>query len=358
MVHICCSVDSHFFLQQLRAEYPNENIIGFFYNPNIHPYSEYKLRLSDVKYSCEKLGIKLIEGNYDLNAWLKATKGLEKEPEKGERCTICFDKRLEVTAQQALKLKIKLFTTTLLMSPLKSQEKLKTIGNILATQHNLNFIFKDYRKGQGAYLQSSIVKSNNIYRQNYCGCLYALKTQRDSQNKICDELMSQIGQQILPNSIESRIDLYKKRDLYESKKQQYKIVKDKFLNYRLLGGRVMIDKNVVPSYFVCYSGLTNNYVKGKILHCTNNIYYLNKNEAKLITLDLFNDLNNTNYQNTTELIYDPLLFKKEVLFRNKILQSIYDLSCLVVLDIIPLETQNIEIFCNSKIYLDVKENVV
>jgi len=65
LVHICCSVDSHYFLQRIQEEYPNEELVGFFYDPNIHPFSEYKLRLYDVKHSCSKLGIKLIEGPYD-----------------------------------------------------------------------------------------------------------------------------------------------------------------------------------------------------------------------------------------------------------------------------------------------------
>jgi predicted adenine nucleotide alpha hydrolase (AANH) superfamily ATPase len=77
LVHICCSVDSHFFLQQLQNDFPNEEIECFFYDPNIQPYSEYALRLLDVQYSCNKLGINLIEGAYDINTWFNKVKGLE-----------------------------------------------------------------------------------------------------------------------------------------------------------------------------------------------------------------------------------------------------------------------------------------
>jgi len=94
LVHICCSVDSHFFLEKLKEQFPKERLIGFFYDPNIHPYSEYRLRLLDVQRSCKKLGIELIEGEYDYQNWLKAVRGLEREKEKGERCRVCFDKRL------------------------------------------------------------------------------------------------------------------------------------------------------------------------------------------------------------------------------------------------------------------------
>lgn len=98
LVHICCSVDSHFFLQKLQLEYPEETLIGFFYDPNIHPFSEYSLRLLDVKRSCQKLGIVLHVGEYDYEGWIEAVRGLENEPEKGKRCLVCFDNRLEKTA--------------------------------------------------------------------------------------------------------------------------------------------------------------------------------------------------------------------------------------------------------------------
>lgn len=356
LVHICCSVDSHFFLQQLQKDYPDEKIVGFFYNPNIHPYSEYKLRLLDVTYSCAKLGIELLEGEYDLNSWLKVVKGLEKEPEKGARCTVCFDKRLEITVQKSIELGHYLFTTTLLMSPIKSQEKLRIIGDILANEYNLEFFFKDYRSGQGMHLQSQEVKKNNIYRQNYCGCMYALNIQRDVQNKLCDELISSIGQQILPESIEERFSLYNTRDKFELKNVNYKIIKERFLNYRLLSAKVINEKNVIPSYFICYSTLQNNKTKGKIEHSQNNISYLNKGEVKIVDLDTFNTLNNTSYISVQELIWLPMKFEDEINFRNKMISSHYDLSCLIVLDTIPLS--KVEIFCYSKIYEDVREKII
>ena len=72
LVHICCSVDSHFFLEKLQADYPEEKLTGFFYDPNIHPYSEYRLRYLDVQRSCKKLGIDLLEGEYDFETWMDA----------------------------------------------------------------------------------------------------------------------------------------------------------------------------------------------------------------------------------------------------------------------------------------------
>ncbi len=356
LVHICCSVDSHFFLQQIQKDYPNETIIGFFYDPNIHPYSEYILRLEDVKYSCNKLGIELIEGEYDFETWLDAVKGLENEPEKGDRCTVCFDKRLTTTLKKAISLKHNSFTTTLLMSPLKSQEKLQLIGETLANQNNIEFIFKDYRSGQGMHIQAKEVKDNKIYRQNYCGCMYALNMQRDSQDKLCDELISPINKQLLPQSIQSRIELYKQRNILEEQQKEYKIIKEKFLNYRLLSAKVIVQKETIPSYFLCYSTLQNNKTQGRVEYVKDDINYLNKSEVKLLTLTTFNTLTNQNYKDVKQLIFNPISIEDEISLRATMLKNFYDLSCVIILDTIP--NDKINIFCDSKAYEDVKETII
>ena len=353
LIHICCSVDSHYFLQKIKKEYPAEKLVGFFYNPNIHPYSEYRLRLLDVQYSCDKLDIELIEGEYDLESWLKTVKGLENEPEKGDRCTVCFDKRLEVSAKKAKELGDNLFTTTLLISPKKSQDKLKLIGDKLANRYDLKFIFKDYRVGNGIEMQGKEVKKNNLYRQNYCGCMYGLNAQRQQQNRLVDELISPIGQQILPESIEERLELYKLRNL----KDNSDIIKQRFLNYRLLSAKVTIQKEIVPSYFLCYSTLKNNKTNGRVEKIIDNIGYLNRDEVKIITLEYFNILANSNYKNIFQLIYNPIKFQKELKLRQIIINnSFYDLSCIVILDKIP--DTKIEIVCNSKIYDDTKDRIL
>ena len=347
LVHICCSVDSHYFLAQLQKDYPDEKLIGFFYDPNIHPYSEYRLRLYDVKYSCDILGIELIEGEYDFEQWLTLTKGLEDEPEKGARCNVCFDRRLEVTVQKAVELGERYFTTTLLMSPKKSQEKLETIAQKLALEYECKFVFKNYRIKNGVELQGKEVKKYNIYRQNYCGCMFALNKQRNEQNKLTDELFSPINKQILPESIESRLELYKERTPNSD------IIKQRFLNYRVLSAKVEIEKRVVNSYFLCYSTLNKNKTSGKIVKTIDNIAYLNKDEVKLISLEYFNTLANTNYNTTLELVYNPPKFDAELKIREKIVYSSYDLSCVIVLDILP--SSKLTIWCDSKIYEDVRD---
>lgn len=352
LIHICCSVDSHYFLQKIQEEYPDEKLVGFFYDPNIHPYSEYRLRLFDVQYSCDKLGIELIEGPYDLETWMKLTKGMENEPEKGDRCTVCFDHRLEVSVKKAIELGHNKFTTTLLISPKKSQDKLQIIGDNLSQKYNCEFIFKDYRSGNGVELQGKEVKEHSLYRQNYCGCLYGLNAQRDMQNKLADELMLPIGQQIQPESIEERLELYKQRNNIDN----IQIVKQRFLNYRLLSGKTIINKEVVPSYFLCYSTLKNKRTTGRIEKSINNIHYLNRDEVKLLSLETFNTIAKTNYKNLYELIYNPLQFEEELSLRNTITKNQYDLSTIIILD--EVNKEKITIDCISKVFEDVKEKII
>ncbi len=357
LVHICCSVDSHYFLEKLKEDFPNEKLIGFFYDPNIHPYNEYRLRFLDVQYSCELLGIELIEGDYDLEGWLGLVKGLENEPEKGNRCTVCFDTRLEVSVKKAIELGSTSFTTSLLISPKKSQEKLEIIGNELAKKYDLEFIFKDYRVGNGMELQGKAVKENQLYRQNYCGCLFALSTQRLQQQKLLDEMISPINKQILPESIEERIELYKKRNQLQKENMNFKIIKQKFLNYRLLSGLVKINNEVIPSYFLPYSTLKNKKTAGQIEYKKDNIYYLNRDETKLISLAHFNHLANTNYHNIYELMKNPPRFEDELSIRNKITTNLFDLSCIIILDTIS-NNKKIEIILNSHVFDDVKEEII
>ncbi len=356
LIHICCSVDSHYFLEKLRQDFPNEELIGYFYNPNIHPYNEYALRLLDVKYSCEKLNIRLIEGEYDLSSWLRFTKGLEQEPETGHRCTVCFDNRLLKTVKLAKELNQTSFTTTLLISPKKSQEKLQIIGNELAKKENLEFVFKDYRSGNGVQLQSLAVKQNHLYRQNYCGCLYALNAQRIQQNKLTDEMFLPLSRQILPNSIEARYELYKKRDELEKAKIAYEVVKTRFLNYRLLQGLVEANKSVIPSYFLCYSTLNKGKSSSKIVVSTKELYYLNKDEIKILELCKLNELCNSNYKNVKELLNNGFSFEKEIKLRGNLVTT-YDLSCIVVLDKVDLNAQY-TINLNAKVYEDTKETII
>ncbi len=327
--------------------------MGYFYDPNIHPYSEYQLRLLDVKRSCKMLGIELLEGDYDVENWINLVRGFEDEPEKGERCAICFDRRFEVTAQQASKMGENRFTSTLLTSPKKSLKQLQYAGDALAKKFGITFVAPDYRKASGTQEQNIMAKEEALYRQDYCGCLFALNIQRDQQKKLADELFSPISQQIQPESIEARIELYQKRWELEEADKPYKIVKERFLNWRQMYGELRIKKQTVPAHFLPLSTIRNAYSRGKIDLQIGDLHYMNRDEIKFITLTTYNKLSNKNYGNITELIYHSPIFEEELKVRNQLINNPYDLSSILVVEEIP--TQKLEIIYKSHIYEDVKE---
>ncbi len=356
LVHICCAVDSHYFLRKLQADYPDETLIGFFYDPNIHPYSEYYLRLLDVKRSCQLLGIELIEGEYDVENWLKAVRGLEHEPEKGSRCAVCFDRRFEVTAQKAAELGEHSFTSTLLTSPKKSLRQLKQAGDALGARFGVSFVAPDYRKASGTQEQNILAKEAQLYRQDYCGCLYGLTIQRAQQQRLADELFTPISGQVQPESIEARIALYEARLAHEEAGDTYRIIKERFLNWRLLQGWVKVRKEVIPAHFLPYSTLKKSYSRGRIAYQTGALQHLSRDEVKCISLSHYNTLAQTDYQTVTALLYHPPSFETELKVRQTLVATAYDLSTVVVTDK-HLEGK-IELYLDATTYEDVQEKLI
>lgn len=299
----------------------------------------------------------MLEGEYDFENWMQAVKGLEKEPEKGSRCEVCFDKRFEVSANKALELGEDKFTTTLLVSPLKSQEQLKKSGEIFKEKHGVEFIAVDYRSGGGTQDQSRVTKEEQLYRQDYCGCLYGLTMQRDQQDRLMDEMFSPISNQILPASIEERLKIYKHRMELEDKNIEYKITKQKFLNYRQFSFRVIQGKKeVIPAYALSYSTLPRKKAQGKIEFENNNMHYFNREEIKFITLERLNSLCETDFQDIKELIFNPPSFEKELKTRESLISSPYDLTPIIVLKEIPAGKLTVEL--NAKTYEDSKEKLI
>ncbi len=356
LVHICCSVDSHYFLQKLKEDYPDERLVGFFYDPNIHPYSEYYLRLLDVKRSCKMLGVELIEGEYDVENWLETVRGLEKEPEKGARCAVCFDRRFEVSAKMAAKLGERTFTSTLLTSPKKSLKQLKAAGDALAKREGIAFVAPDYRKASGTQEQNRIAREDQLYRQDYCGCIYGLTIQRDQQQKLADELFMPISKQVQPESIEARIALYEKRWVLEEQGVPYRIVKERFLNWRLKWGLLKVRKKPVPAHIMPYSTLKGNYTRGRIEYVIGDLHYMNRDEVKFLSLASYNRLSGRSYRSVTELIFAPPTFEKELEIRRRLLPEAYDTSMLLVVDEVP--ENKIELFVDISTYEDVKERLI
>ncbi len=356
LVHICCSVDSHFFMEKLQQEYPDEPLVGFFYDPNIHPYSEYQLRYLDVQRSCKKLGIELIEGQYDYENWMDAVRGLEKEPEKGARCEVCFDRRFEVSAHKALELGETSMTTTLLVSPQKSQDQLKKSGDAFHASHGVEFIAFDYRKNGGTNDQSRVSKQEQLYRQDYCGCIFGLSMQRDQQHRLMDEMFSPLSKQILPASIEERLSLYTKRMEFEDEDIPYKIIRERFLNYRLLHSSIAVDKKVIPSYPLIYSTINRTRTEGKIDFELSGQHFFNREEVRFITIDTFNALTTSTYKNTQELMFNAPAIDIEMALRTQLTGTPFNTSAIIVLDEIP--TAKITLVLETKTYDDTREKLI
>ena len=356
LVHICCAVDSHYFLQKLREDYPDEKLVGFFYDPNIHPYSEYRLRLLEVERSCRQLGIDLIEGPYDTEAWLDAVRGLEHEPEKGRRCAVCFDRRFEVSAAKAAEIGEKTFTSTLLTSPKKSLEQLRREGERLAERYDLRFVAPDYRKASGTQEQNRMAKEARLYRQDYCGCLYGLTIQREQQRKLADELFVPLSAQIQPESIEERIALYEERIRLEEQEIPYRIVRERFLNWRLLYGLLRVGKKPTPAHILPYSTMKRDFTRGKITERIGPMALLNREEVTFVSLEDFNAVGGWDYRTTIQLIYDPPSFDDELSARRYFLPGHYDLSPLLIVDRIP--DGKVELTLKSHTFEDVRERLI
>lgn len=357
LVHICCSVDSHYFLQELRGIYPNENLIGFFYNPNIHPIEEYELRLQDVRRSCEKLKIPLIVGEYDFMNWFDEVIGLENTEEKGERCGVCFENRLLKTAILALNLKESKITTTLLTSPLKPQNELFALGDNIAKKYHLDFIKIDLRSNGGTQKQANLAKNTNLYRQNYCGCEYALLKQRTRKNEITLELFNELGGRALKGSAKYHSEIFLKIWELEKANKPFILQKNTIVAWRLLNAFATQNNTIMNSYIFTHSKSIKKQkikmIKWHEIYFKNNTISIGfSDKATFLTIESINKIFATNYKNALSIRYNPPHYDDERKFRDEILGS-DSIKPLIVLDsalcenvMINIEAifQNIEIF--------------
>ncbi|MFO8052687.1 MAG: epoxyqueuosine reductase QueH [Candidatus Omnitrophota bacterium] len=176
LLHICCGVCAGHAIEELQAR--GYLVSGYFYNPNIHPYKEYLLRKKEVKRIADFYKIKVISPNYQLDKWKKKCDKFKDEKEGGVRCDACFKLRLEESYKKAKNGNCDYFTTTLTISPHKNSQKIFKIGKKIGKD---KFLAIDFKKKNGFKKAIEISKKLNLYRQNYCGCIYSL---RDRENKI------------------------------------------------------------------------------------------------------------------------------------------------------------------------------
>jgi epoxyqueuosine reductase len=174
LMHSCCAPCAGDLMQRMQESGIDQTI--FFYNPNIHPKKEYEIRKNENKRFADKLKIPFIDVDYDVQDWFRRAKGLEWEPERGVRCTKCFDMRFERTALYAFENGFKTITSSLGISRWKNMEQINDCGNRAAENYEgVDYWTYNWRKAGGSARMYEIAKKEEFYKQEYCGCIFSLR---------------------------------------------------------------------------------------------------------------------------------------------------------------------------------------
>ena len=170
LLHTCCAPCSPHVIELLRKEF---EVGAFFYNPNIHPLEEYKLRLEEMRGFLGEISVELIVGDYDADQWFSMVKGMEQEKEGGRRCELCYRMRLEKTAFMAHTNGFQYFASTLTVSPYKNAKIINQVGREIKGTPDVVFYEADFKKRDGFKKSCELSNKHGFYRQNYCGCIYS-----------------------------------------------------------------------------------------------------------------------------------------------------------------------------------------
>ena len=174
LLHSCCAPCSSYCIEYLSQFF---YVTVFYYNPNIYPDEEYYHRVKEqqrfIKEFPTKYPVKFIEGDYDKSSFYEIAKGLEKEPEKGIRCHRCYELRLRRTAAVAKEKGFDFFSTTLTISPMKDSQVLNEIGASIGKELGVDWLYSDFKKREGYKRSTEISREYDMYRQDYCGCVYS-----------------------------------------------------------------------------------------------------------------------------------------------------------------------------------------
>lgn len=180
LLHSCCAPCSSYVLEYLSQYF---KITIFYYNPNIYPASEYEIRVLEQKEFIKAIParheIQFMGGEYDTKAFYEIAKGRQEDREGGERCFSCYELRLRKTAKVARENNFDYFTTTLSISPMKNANKLNEIGNQLEQELEVNYLYSDFKKKNGYKRSIELSKEFDLYRQDYCGCVFSMRNREE-----------------------------------------------------------------------------------------------------------------------------------------------------------------------------------
>lgn len=169
-MHICCAPCAVYVFQKLQENY---EVAGFFYNPNIQPRQEYEFRRRELERISRELNWTVFYGDYDMETWFQVVKGLEKEPERGRRCSLCFHMRLRRTFELAGQKGFTAVASTLSISPYKATRQINAEGLKLAEAFDIKFIPENFKRQNGYQTGRKMALEMDIRHQDYCGCVYS-----------------------------------------------------------------------------------------------------------------------------------------------------------------------------------------
>ncbi len=178
LMHSCCAPCAGELMEQMVVN--GIDLTIFFYNPNIHPLKEYNIRKDENIRFAEKMGIPFIDADYDVQEWFARAKGMEQDPERGRRCTMCFDMRFARTALYAHEHGFPVITSSLGISRWKNLDQINDCGVRMATPYDdVTYWEYNWRKEGGGARMYEIAKREEFYAQQYCGCIYSLRDSND-----------------------------------------------------------------------------------------------------------------------------------------------------------------------------------
>lgn len=184
VLHSCCAPCSSAVLERLNEAF---HLVVFYYNPNISPEAEFRLRAEEQKRLVSEMplsgDVRVVEGEYDPQRFYELVRGHEEDPEGGERCGICFEMRLRKTAEYARSIGAEYFTTTLSISPLKNAQRLNELGGAIAGEFGLNYLLSDFKKKDGYRRSCVLSEEHGLYRQDFCGCVFSKMERERAQTK-------------------------------------------------------------------------------------------------------------------------------------------------------------------------------